>query len=129
MIAESSDDVEVVMQPAPDKKPKKIKKGAVLDKQVEPGLTLEDVEKKAEDFVMGGGNLRETGGYLTRGAGIYILFRESRDSLMDFAYKCPKCGKVEAGTADFESPYTLECAGCGELVFVQEKVKKSKPKK
>lgn len=84
-------------------------------------LTLESVEAEARDFVLGGGQF--TSGYLSRGAGKYILFKKTADGLMKYAYKCPNCG---SGGGEFEQmtkPYIIKCKKCGTEIFKQEKVK------
>jgi len=98
--------------------------------QTTSGITLANVEKEAEDFILGGGQFKD--GYLCRGMGKYILFKKTAESLMKYAYKCPNCGKEGGDEENMEKPYTIICEGCQTEIFKQKKVKgkrKSKKKK
>ena len=85
------------------------------------GITLSNLEKEAEDFILGGGQF--TDGYLCRGMGKYILFKKTAESLMKYAYVCPNCGIESGGEENMEKPYTIICTGCQTEIFKQEKVK------
>ncbi len=86
---------------------------------------VKKLEQEARDYIWSG----KQPAYLSRRAGVFILFKPNEDSLMKFAYVCPSCGHEEHGEQEFKKPYTLNCSSCGFEIFKQEKIKGARKKR
>lgn len=83
------------------------------------------LEQEAREYIWSGNQPT----YMSRRKDTFVLFKPTPESLMKFAYLCPKCGNEGHGEKEFKKPYTLNCSACGFEIFKQEKIKGARKKR